>query len=128
VIVAKVEWILGPFFIWCRGKWDNHWCDGWFCCHGTCCIEVSVCMGLGLGLTGCIGGIFGQKCLCFFPVKALRSSSPNSLLACDHQSRCCAQALSNCNDYHCNGVLELRLIWQLSSVVRVCGSARPPIC
>jgi hypothetical protein len=62
VVVVKVEWFLGPFSIWYQGKWGNLCCDGWFHCRGTCSIEVSVCMGLGLGhdsklrLTGCIGG------------------------------------------------------------------------
>jgi hypothetical protein len=43
--VAKVEWILGPFSIWCRCRWG---CDGWFRYRDTCSTKVSVCMGLGL--------------------------------------------------------------------------------
>jgi hypothetical protein len=35
---------------------------------------------------GCARGIFGRKCLGFFPTKALCSSAANSLVAHDHQS------------------------------------------
>jgi hypothetical protein len=62
--MAKVEWILGPFSVWCEGKWGSLWCNGWFRCRGTCSIEVSVCIDLSLApdygsklrLAGCIGG------------------------------------------------------------------------
>jgi hypothetical protein len=68
-------------------------------------------------------GIFDGKPLGFFPVKALRSSSPSFLVAHTHQSQCCAQALGSCVCYHCNRVLELRLVLQLSSIARVYGNA-----
>jgi hypothetical protein len=55
-------------------------------------------MGLNLALgngsklypADCAKGIFGQKCLGFFPMKALRSPSANSLVANDRQSSCYA--------------------------------------
>jgi hypothetical protein len=64
VVCAKVEWVFAPFSTWFQGKWDNLWCDGWFHFHGTCSMQVSLCMGLGhdcghdLGsrLFGCMGG------------------------------------------------------------------------
>jgi hypothetical protein len=91
-------------------------------------------MGLGraLGhgskhrLSGCIGGVFNRKSLGFFPVKALQSFSPSSLVARNHHSRCYVQALGSWVGYHYNEVLELRLVLQLSSITRVCGNAGPP--
>jgi hypothetical protein len=131
-----LRWQANIFSIWCRGRWGNLWCDSWFHCRGTCSIEVSVCMDLDHTLghdsklrpAGCIGGTFGQKCLGFFPAKALRSSSASSLAAHDYQSRCCAHVLGNCADYHYNRVLELHLILKLFSAVQVCGNAGPPTC
>jgi hypothetical protein len=120
---AKVVQNLALFFS-SQDRWANLLCDGSSHCHGTCSMEVSLCIDLGcapahvskLHLSGCIGGIFDQKSLGFFPMKALRSSSPSSLVARNHQSRCCADALGSCVGYHCNGVLDLRLVLQRSSV------------
>jgi uncharacterized membrane protein required for colicin V production len=36
-----------------------------------------------------LGGIFDRMSLGFFPMKALRSFSPSSLVAHNHQNRCC---------------------------------------
>jgi hypothetical protein len=77
---AKVVPNLAPFSSWCQDRWSNLLCDGWFHCHGTCSMEVSLCMGLDralrhglkLHLFGCIGGggVFDRKSLGFFPMKA----------------------------------------------------------
>jgi hypothetical protein len=125
---------LAPISFWSQGRWGNLLCDDWCRCHGTCSMEISLCMGLGrapdhdskLCLFGCIGGIFDRKSLDFFPAKALRSFSPSSLVAHNHQNRCCVHALSSCVGYHYNEVLELRLVLQLSSIARVCENAGPP--
>jgi hypothetical protein len=131
---AKVVPNLAPFSFWSQVRWGNLLCDDWCRCYGTYCMEVSLCMGLGcspghgsmLRLFGCIGGIFDRKSLSFFPVKALQSFSPSSLVAHNHQNRCCVQALGSCITYHYNEVLELRLVLQLSSIARVCRNAGPP--
>jgi hypothetical protein len=62
---------------------------------------------LKLRPAGSTGGIFGRKCLCFFPARVLHSCFVGSLMARNHQSKCCAPVLDNCDDYHCNRVLEL---------------------
>jgi hypothetical protein len=76
VVVANVEWVLGPFSAWFQGKWSNLWCDSWFQYCGTCSTGVSLCMGLGrnrnhnleLCLFGCMGGVFDRWSLGFFPM------------------------------------------------------------
>jgi hypothetical protein len=110
--------ILLHFLFSSQDRWGNLLCDGGFHYHGTCSMEVSLCMGLGralghgskLRLSGCIGGIFDRKSLGFFPVKAHQSSSPSSLVVCNHQSRYCAHASSSYVGYHYNRVLELRMV------------------
>jgi hypothetical protein len=131
---AKVVLNLTPFSFWFQDRWGNLLCDCWFCCHGTCSMDVSLCMGLSrapshsskLHPSGCIAGIFDQKSLGFFPAKALQCFSLSSLVAHNHQSRYCVQALGSCVGYHYNKVLELRLVLQLSSIARVCGNVGPP--
>jgi hypothetical protein len=71
------------------------------------------------------GGIFDQKSLRFFPVKALQSFSPSYLQAFNHQNRCSIHALGSCVGYHYNEVLELHLVLQLSSVAQVCKNVGP---
>jgi hypothetical protein len=102
-------WLTSQGAGWCEGyaescsiflsqdRWGNRLCDGWFHYHGTCSIEVLLCMGLGdapshgskLHLSGYIGGIFDRKSLDFFLAKALQSFYPSSLVTYNHQSRCC---------------------------------------
>jgi hypothetical protein len=61
---VKVVHNLAPFSFWSQDRWGNLLCDGWYPCHGTCGIEVSLCMGLSraldhslkLRLSGCMGG------------------------------------------------------------------------
>jgi hypothetical protein len=115
---------LAPSSFLSRDRWGDLFYDGWFRCHGTCSMEVSLCMGLGrapghglkLRLISCIGGIFDRKSLGFFPVKALRSFSPSSLVAHIHQNRCYIHFLGSCVSYHYNEVLELCLVLRLSSI------------
>jgi hypothetical protein len=64
---VKVMQNLAPFSFWSQDRWGNLLCDGWFHCHGTCSMEVPLCMSLGLTpghgsklrLSDCIGGIVG---------------------------------------------------------------------
>jgi hypothetical protein len=95
VVCAKVEWVFAPFSTWFQGKWDNLWCDGWFHFHGTCSMQVSLCMGLGhdcghdLGsrLFGCMGGgVFDRRSFGFFPVEMVRNYFLSSLVALNHQN------------------------------------------
>jgi hypothetical protein len=83
---------------------------------------------LSLRLSDCIGEVFVWSFSGFFPTKALRSSSPSSLVVCSRQNRCCVRASGSCAGCHCNGVLEFRLILQPSSAARACENAEPQTC
>jgi hypothetical protein len=67
------------------------------------CIGLDRDHNLELRLFGCIREIFGRRSLSFFPVMVVRSSSPSSLVARNHQNQCCAQTWGSCIDYRCNG-------------------------
>jgi hypothetical protein len=63
-LIRRLCRILLHFLFLSQDRWGNLLCDGWFHCHGTCSMEVSLCMGLNrspghglkLRLSGCIGG------------------------------------------------------------------------
>jgi hypothetical protein len=46
LVDAKVVQNLAPFSFSFQDRWGNFLCDGWFHCHGTCSMEVSLCIGL----------------------------------------------------------------------------------
>jgi hypothetical protein len=78
---------------------------------------------------GCMGGeIFEGRSMGFIPVEMVRNSSPNSLVARNHQNQCYAHAWGRCADYHCNGVLWLHLVLILPSTAQACGNAGSLTC
>jgi hypothetical protein len=116
---VKVVPNLAPFSFWSQGRWGNLLCDGWCRCPGTCSLEVLLCVGLGYApatVRSSASLVVLGGCLIESPwVSFLRRPSEvffhTSLVAHNHQNRCCVQPLGSCIGYHYNEVLELHVVF-----------------
>jgi hypothetical protein len=95
-----------------------------------------MCMGLGHDrglisvhhLTDCNEQTSCRKLHGSFLSEVVQNSFPSSLVARNHQNRCCAQAWGNCIDYHCSKALEFCLALESSFAAQACGSPGPSTC
>jgi hypothetical protein len=136
LVVVKAGPALDPFSFWCRYRWSNLCCDGWFHCRGTCSIEVLVCMGLGLSrghgsklhLASYFEEIFGRNFYNLPFAEVLQKFYSSSVMVRHPQNRCYVLASDNCVGCYRSEFLLLRLGLLLSVATRACESAESRIC